>query len=308
MTRNLMKSADDAKLKALGPAEPEIKQRRHDITLRDGYKTTAWILQPGTEIDVTTARPLIVLFHGGGFTIGTENHMIRYGRGLVRLFNAVVVSATYRLAPEYPHPYGPIDAWDALQWAAANARSLSADPHLGFIVGGVSAGGNLATVLSQQAKDRNLGPPLTGSWICVPLLVPPAEHLPMWFSREQNAKAPILSTKDQSLLDGYYAADTSSPWYSPFNSKDAHTGLPPAYLQVCGGDPLRDDGLILYRALREVDVKTRLDVYPGMPHGFWTAFPQFETSKLFIEDLAEGFAWLLGTKVDIDTALSLFDV
>ena len=296
--RNAIKSYDKANPRALSPTEPELKQTRHDISMRDGYKTSAWVLQSNAEAGAAFARPLIVLFHGGGFTIGTAGHMIPYARGLVQLFDAVVVSTTYRLASEHRFPYGPIDAWDALRWAATNARSLGADPHSGFIIGGISAGGNLACVLTQQAKDQKLDPLLTGSWICAPLIRPVEDSSPMNFAREQNAKAPILSTAEVDVLDEYYAADRSSPWYSPFNSKEAHIGLPPAYFQICGGDPMRDNGLTLYQALQEADVKSRLDVYPGMPHGFWTTFPQFRGSKLFMKDLAEGFGWLLGRDFD----------
>ncbi|KAF2235484.1 alpha/beta-hydrolase [Viridothelium virens] len=293
-----MKSYDDAKLRALGPAEPDLEQNRQTIPLRDEHETSAWVVQRNRENSDGSPRPLVVLFHGGGFTLGTADHMIPYARGLAHLFNAVVLSATYRLAPEHLHPYGPKDAWDALQWAAANAQSLGADPGAGFVVGGVSAGGNLAAVLNQQAKDNALNPPLTGCWSVVPLLEPPKKYADRWFSRKQNANAPCLSTAEQDLLDGYYAADKSSLWYSPFNGKEAFVGLSRTYLQVCGGDPLRDDGLVLYQALRDAGVQTRIDVYPGMPHGFWTAFPGYKTSELFMQDLAEGFGWLLEKRFD----------
>ena len=171
-----MKSHDNTQLRALGPGGPEVVEERQMITLRDGQQTAAWIVRSGNSISTDVVRPLVILFHGGGFTLGTADHMIPYARGRVKLFNAVVISATYRLAPEYPHPYGPMDAWDALVWAAENARSLGADPHSGFIVGGVSAGGNLGAVLSQQAKSTKLDPPLTGAWLCVPLLEPPESY------------------------------------------------------------------------------------------------------------------------------------
>ncbi|KAI9666544.1 MAG: hypothetical protein M1821_004480 [Bathelium mastoideum] len=299
MIRDAMKKYDTANLRALGPPEAGLLEERQMITLRDGHETSAWILRLDDHASTNIPRPIVVLFHGGGFTLGTADHMVPYARGLVRLFNAVVISATYRLAPEYPHPYGPMDAWDAVVWTARNANSLGADPKSGFIVGGVSAGGNLAVVLSQQAKSQKLDPPLTGAWVCVPLLEPPEKHSSLWFSREQNADAPCLSTAEQGHLDEYYAADMLSPWYSPFNHEDALIDLPPAYLQVCGGDPLRDDGLVLHQVFKDSGVKTRMDLYPGMPHGFWSFFPNYRTSKLFLEDLAKGFAWLLEKEIDV---------
>lgn len=71
-------------------------------------------------------------------------------------------------------------------------------------------------------------------------------------------------------------------------------GLPPTYLQVCGADPSRDDGLIFEKALREeVGVKTRLDLYAGWPHCWWSLFPRLEASKRRLGDSVDGVGWLL---------------
>ena len=73
------------------------------------------------------------------------------------------MNVDYRLAPEAPFPAAPNDAWDALTWAAANAKEvLGADPSKGFIVCGTSAGGNLTDVVAHLARDEKLNPPLTG--------------------------------------------------------------------------------------------------------------------------------------------------
>lgn len=60
---------------------------------------------------------------------------------------------------------------------------------------------------------------------------------------------------------------------------------------------MRDEALIYERALREeAGVKTKLDVYPGQPHGFWSIFPKMEASKRFFEDAIDGIRWLLEQK------------
>lgn len=74
-----------------------------------------------------------------------------------------------------------------------------------------------------------------------------------------------------------------------------HKGLPPAFFQVDGMDPLRDEGLI-YATVLEKDngVKTLVKVYPGLPHGHWGFFPFLKSSALFRKEQIEGFGWLLG--------------
>jgi acetyl esterase/lipase len=97
-----------------------------------------------------------------------------------------------------------------------------------------------------------------------------------------------------------YAPDIQSPDFSPFNDLTPHVGMPPTHIMVCGGDPLRDDRLIYKRALRENGVKTRLNIYPGMLHGYG-AFPGLEFARKAFRDEMKGVGWLLGKeKTDED--------
>ena len=215
------------------------------------------------------------------------------------------ISAAYQLGPQHPFPAAPKSAWDSLKWAAANAKSFGADPSLGFVVGGTSAGGNLTAVLSHLARDEKLSPPLTGQYLSIPALLPPAvvpeKYKEFHLSSEQNKSAPILPQAAIDMFMKGYQPDEHDPLYVPFNHPKGHADLPPAYFQVAGLDPLRDEALIYERVLRdEYGIKTKLDMYPGLPHGFWLFFTMLKSAEKFRVDMVEGMGWLLGRKPEMD--------
>ncbi len=74
---------------------------------------------------------------------------------------------------------------------------------------------------------------------------------------------------------------------------DSHADIArKAYFSVCGWDPRRDESLLLEQLLREEGLGTKLDVYPGLPHGFWTTCPDLPESKRWLEKLLQGLAWM----------------
>lgn len=194
--------------------------------------------------------------------------------------------------------------------AAENASSLSADPSAGFIVGGGSAGGNIAAVLAHIARDEGLSPPLTGQYLCVPAITCflPPDEMPEAYQAEYLSHPsvtpsadPVLRQIDVGALFGILQADPQSELMAPFHygrrdggGGKGHADLPPVYFQVCGLDPLRDEALIYERILREeVGIPTKLDLYKGFGHYFWTNFPLLEQSRVFVEDTVKGARWLL---------------
>lgn len=285
-------------MKALGQPPLEIEQTELQYPTKDGSKIRAKLYQPVNPPN--RGNPLIVMFHGGGFCAGAPEGEEQTCRNFVQAFGVFCISAAYRLAPEYKFPYAAKDAWDCLKWAATNAKSWGADPSVGFVIGGTSAGGSITAVLAHVARDEKLSPPLTGQYLAVPGVLPnskvPEKYSSYWLSYAQNETAPILPVAAIDMfMRAYQPDEEDGVWYASFNHPKGHDDLPPAYFQVDGLDPLRDDGLLYERVLnREYGVKTKLDVYPGLPHGHWVFFPFLKSSEEFRKDQINGMGWLLG--------------
>ncbi len=88
--------------------------------------------------------------------------------------------------------------------------------------------------------------------------------------------------------------EAGNPIFSPMLWKTGHENLPPSFFQICGQDPLRDEALIFERIMREeLGIKTKVEMYSGLPHGFHSVMPQLSSSKKFCEDSVKGVEWLL---------------
>ncbi|KAL4875463.1 Alpha/Beta hydrolase protein, partial [Aspergillus karnatakaensis] len=294
-----------AKQAAAGPPPDYtgLKKSTIEIPVRDGSKIRALLYQP--EQTPADGAPLVILLHPGGFAMGAPEMEEPLALELVKGHSAVVLTPSYRLAPEFPFPVGLEDAYDAVEWAASHASILNATPEKGFIVGGESAGGNLGAVISHQARDNNLSPPLTGIWLNSPAVIAPSalpeKYRDEYTSYEQNANGPLFSAAEgAALIESalkrvieLYAPIPEDPRFSPLLWPTGHKGLPRLVIQAAGLDLIRDDALIYERELREKGVQTRIHVYPGVTHAFDGMFPQLGVASTFRKDRAAGFAWLL---------------
>jgi acetyl esterase/lipase len=88
-------------------------------------------------------------------------------------------------------------------------------------------------------------------------------------------------------------ADPKSSLRSPLLWLGGHVNLPPTYMQIAGMDQSRDQGLLYDEILRKEGVKTRVDIFPGLPHGFHNFLPKAGFTLEFKERTRLGFEWLL---------------
>ncbi|KAK6206504.1 hypothetical protein LQW54_007686 [Pestalotiopsis sp. IQ-011] len=192
-----------------------------------------------------------------------------YARPLAKLFDASVLCPAYRFGPEHAFPTGIEDAWQTLQWAAAHASELGADPARGFLVGGISSGANFAVVLTRRAVEVGLQPPVTGTWAPIFMGLKeegavPNDYKKFWKSHEQHRDALVIDENKEATMWDYYKPQAASPLFNPLASPFENINtMPKIFLQVAGHDIFRDDGLILAYALQDHDVEVKLEVYPG---------------------------------------------
>ncbi|KAK6995828.1 Esterase/lipase/thioesterase [Favolaschia claudopus] len=280
------------------PAESTYKVEDHPVAV-DGAEITIRAIIPTPTSDEGTdfEFPLMFFIHGGGWCVGDLSMDDFDLRILSVNCRVVVVSVDYRLAPEHPFPIPVEDSYTAMKWTVDNAHSLHASPDKGFLTCGVSAGGNLAAVVTQRSvKDPFFAEhKITGSILQIPVTInpraPPAAYASELLSYEQNANAPILTRAAMEVFADCYAAPPTSPDFSPLLGD--LTGLPHTQIGICGLDPLRDEGLLYERLLREHGVTTRLHVYPGVPHGFPSMFPLTKMGRKWEVDWHDGVKWLL---------------
>ncbi|EXK83527.1 hypothetical protein FOQG_12224 [Fusarium oxysporum f. sp. raphani 54005] len=255
-----------------------------------GYQGATNQLRLYTPDDSSEPLPVIIYVHGGGWTMGDLDSEDKVCRTMCNSAGVIVISVDYRKAPENPFPIGLEDVWQGVLWVFNHIETLGGASDK-IIIGGLSAGGNIAAVLAQRARSvGNIA--FRGQILRVPLVVH-TDTLPREFdfsSYTENAIAPILPAAAVTQCLGYYGAPPEDIRISPLLAKD-HSGLPPAYIQVAGADPLRDDGFAYAERLQKAGIPVRLSVYAGFPHAFMN-FPLRSAMKSD-EDLIKAIKWIL---------------
>ena len=231
--------------------------------------------------------PGLVFFHGGGWVIGDLDSHDVVCRKLADEGELMVVSVDYRLAPEHKFPAAVDDAIASTKWIAENAKQFGIDASR-LMVGGDSAGGNLAAVVAISARDGN------GRDIAGQVLIYPAIDFAMTHPSHREPETSILLTHSviRWFRDHYLngAADVHDWRASPARARTL-IGLPPAYVLTAGADPLRDEGDEYARRLKEAGVAVTHRTFPGQFHGFFTMGKLLQQANVAAGEIG---VWLKG--------------
>ncbi len=233
------------------------------LPARDGALLPARLYAALDSPAALPALPVLLYFHGGGYTIGSIDTHDTLCRELARLSGAAVVSLEYRLAPEHQFPVAVNDAWDALQWLHAHGGALGLDTSR-MAVGGDSAGGNLAAHCALMAREA--GMPLALQMLFYPCC---AEHNDT-ASHQTYASGYVLDAANIAYFFNNYLPDKTqrNDWrFAPLNAAD-HSGLAPAWIGLAECDPLVDEGVLYADTLRRAGVAVDIEIYQGVAHEF----------------------------------------
>jgi len=210
--------------------------------------------------------PALVYYHGGGWTIGDLDTHDVLCRELCNAGGTVVVAVDYRMGPEHRFPAAVDDCIAATSWVHRQASELGIDPTR-LAVGGDSAGGNLAAVVSIAARDAGTLP------IAYQLLIYPATDMRRGHpSHTENGSGYLLTSETIGYYHDHYIADPAhdldwraSPLLHPDLSR-----LPPALVLTAGFDPLRDEGFDYANRLVAAGNRATYVCFERQIHGFIT--------------------------------------
>jgi acetyl esterase len=209
--------------------------------------------------------PVVVFFHGGGWTLGSPALYEPVTRALARQIPALVLSVDYRLAPEDPFPAAVRDADAVLRWVLGHAEEFGGDPTR-IVVAGDSAGGTLATVAARHTRAQD-GPPVVFQALFYPSVNISSTD---YDSYRQYGSDYLLTRKAVERFREFYLpnpSDWTHPDASPLLAEDL-SGMPPALVIGAGCDPLRDEGRAYVQKLREHGNQVLYWLEPQLTHAF----------------------------------------
>ena len=236
---------------------------------------------------VTSAAPLVLYAHGGGFVTGNLDTDHPHCVDLARDAGCLVVSVDYRLAPEHPCPAALDDVETAFRYVVDNSADLDADGSRVAVMGR-DAGAALVAALAQRTFDQE-GPAILAQLLHQPMLDSDATPSRREFQHTPGLNGPAVSRAWAHYL-GHGAATAQ---HVPAQRANLE-GLPPAFISCAEIDPCRDEAIDYANRLLHHYVHTELHVVAATFHGFDSVVPEWvvsrESTALHAQALRRSFA------------------
>ena len=232
--------------------------------------------------DSAQPRALLVYFHGGGMSAGSIEQYDSLCQHLSQRSGTIVISVDYRLTPEHRFPAPVDDAYAATKWTYDNAASIGGD-RTRLAVGGDSAGGNLAAVVAQLARDG--GPPLVFQLLIYPAVgfTRDSESMQKFSHGYVFGVAELDMAVDQYITD---RSQLSDPRLFPLLARDL-SRLPPAFVISAGHEIMRDDIETYAHRLQAAGVPTELHRYETTVHPFLSMAGVIDLGRAAIDESAD---------------------
>jgi acetyl esterase len=260
-------------MKSCAPRLVPVKAAEKRLIKWRGGKVAAIVYSPLEQLEQSRgtasdgARPILLYFHGGGFThFSAETHdpIARY---LCNKASCIVVNVDYRLAPENKFPAALADAYEMLCWVETHARELGGDPRK-IVVNGESAGGTISISLCLMTRQDN-GPRIALQIPMCPALTLEQNHnYPSW--KALGGGEYLITPQAIEDIASLYLRrprDRLDPLASPILAPDL-SGLPPALILTAQFDPLVDEAAHYARRLRDAGVPVTYKCFEGTIHSF----------------------------------------
>ncbi|MFA9199849.1 MAG: alpha/beta hydrolase [Cypionkella sp.] len=250
---------------------------------------------PGGEIplrlyDARTHRsagPVVMFFHGGGFTIGDLDTHHAMCTELAHGLDLPVVAVHYRLAPEAPFPAAPDDCEAATRWVAGSPAELGLQV-TGLVTTGDSAGGNLTIVVTQALGDDPAAVPVLVQAPIYPIASPVEET----GSYKSFGEGFLLTARTMEFFSASYAGEVDDKRHYPI-LHDNHAQTPPTVLITASLDPLRDSGREYAAHLVQNGVDVTYIEAKGNVHGFITVRKAVPSAQKDVEALIAAIQLML---------------
>jgi acetyl esterase len=247
-----------------------------DVSIRgEGGAVRARVYRP----TAAEAAPIVLLIHGGGWAFGSIEETEPLARYLAAETGAVVVSTSYRLAPEHPFPAGLHDCEATLRWIKSEARNHGGDPSR-LAVAGASAGANLAAAIAQRAAPATFKAQLLFYGVLGNSFDTPS------YLHFGDGRYGLSRDRMKMFFDLYAPAGTNQndPAITPMNGDLKQ--LPPAWICAAECDVLHDDSVQFYEKLRALRDGDAFVLAKGANHGFINRVRHLPVAKEMIASAA----------------------